>query len=123
MASQKVLNVNISTLTELAQQAGDSFLGSHHASRPVQREMLRELQGSGSSFAQTGHAMRLLEGVGVALQHLEPALLVGETGTGKTTLVQRLADQVTSTTAFNMLLCLHPDSGVASFPSCMWKSQ
>ncbi len=56
--------------------------------------MLRELQGSGSSFAQTGHAMRLLEGVGVALQHLEPALLVGETGTGKTTLVQRLADQV-----------------------------
>ena len=37
--------------------------------------------------------MRLLEGVGVALQQQEPALLVGETGTGKTTLVQRLADQ------------------------------
>lgn len=38
--------------------------------------------------------MRLLESVGVALQQQEPALLVGETGTGKTTLVQRLADQV-----------------------------
>ena len=38
--------------------------------------------------------MRLMESVGVALQQAEPALLVGETGTGKTTLVQRLADQV-----------------------------
>ena len=38
--------------------------------------------------------MRLLEGVAVALHQQEPALLVGETGTGKTTLVQRLADQV-----------------------------
>ena len=38
--------------------------------------------------------MRLLEGVAVALCQQEPALLVGETGTGKTTLVQRLADQV-----------------------------
>ena len=38
--------------------------------------------------------MRLLEKVAVALRLQEPALLVGETGTGKTTLVQRLADQV-----------------------------
>ena len=45
--------------------------------------------------------MRLLEGVAVALQQKEPALLVGETGTGKTTLVQRLADQV------NFHCCLH----------------
>ena len=52
------------------------------------------MQGSGGSFAQTGQAMRLLESVAVALQQREPALLVGETGTGKTTLVQRLADQV-----------------------------
>ncbi|KAL3144110.1 hypothetical protein ABBQ32_003901 [Trebouxia sp. C0010 RCD-2024] len=51
-------------------------------------------KGSGGSFAETGHAMRLMEGVAVALQHQEPVLLVGETGTGKTTLVQRLADQV-----------------------------
>lgn len=38
--------------------------------------------------------MRMMEAVGVALQQAESALLVGETGTGKTTLVQRLADQV-----------------------------
>ena len=52
------------------------------------------VQGSSSSFAQTGHAMRLLQSVAVAVQQQEPALLVGETGTGKTTLVQRLANQV-----------------------------
>lgn len=79
-------------------------------------EALPGLQGSGGSFAQTGHAMRLLEAVGVALQQQEPALLVGETGTGKTTLVQRLADQVIPTPVFNMLLCLHPDSGSAFCP-------
>lgn len=62
------------------------------------------MQGSGGSFAETGHAMRLMEGVAVALQHQEPVLLVGETGTGKTTLVQRLADQVTCTYCFGSVL-------------------
>ena len=85
-------------------------------------EVLPELQGSGSSFAQTGHAMRLLEGVGVALQQQEPALLVGETGTGKTTLVQRLADQVIPIPAFDILLCLHPNNGIVCHPSRLWKS-
>ena len=51
--------------------------------------------------------MRLLEGVGVALQQQEPALLVGETGTGKTTLVQRLADQARAT-AHHFALLLNP---------------
>ena len=50
--------------------------------------------------------MRLLEGVAVALQQKEPALLVGETGTGKTTLVQRLADQVGFNAACTLLLCM-----------------
>ena len=53
------------------------------------------LQGPlGTSFAQTGHAMRLLESVAVAVQQQEPVLLVGETGTGKTTAVQQLASRV-----------------------------
>ena len=65
------------------------------------------MQGSGGSFAETGHAMRLLEGVAVALQHKEPALLVGETGTGKTTLVQRLADQVIITCYLWLSTFLH----------------
>ena len=40
-----------------------------------------------------GHAMRLMERVAVAARQQEPCLLVGETGTGKTALVQQLATQ------------------------------
>ncbi len=47
-----------------------------------------------SSFARTGQAMRAMEAVAVATAQQEPVLLVGETGTGKTTLVQQIAEQV-----------------------------
>ena len=43
------------------------------------------------TFAQTNHALRLMEAVGVCIRENEPVLLVGETGCGKTTLVQQLA--------------------------------
>ncbi|KUJ07208.1 midasin [Mollisia scopiformis] len=43
-------------------------------------------------FANTTHARRLLQQVGVAIEMSEPVLLVGETGIGKTTVVQQLAD-------------------------------
>ena len=43
-------------------------------------------------FAYTTHAKKLLEQLAVAHLHREPLLLVGETGTGKTTIVQHLAD-------------------------------
>jgi midasin len=43
-------------------------------------------------FAYTSHAKKLLEQLAVAITHHEPLLLVGETGTGKTTIVQHLAD-------------------------------
>lgn len=46
------------------------------------------------AFAETGHALRLLEGVAAAVARAEPVLLVGETGTGKTAIVQHLAEQV-----------------------------
>ena len=46
------------------------------------------------SFARTGQAMRAMEAVAVATAQQEPVLLVGETGTGKTTLVQQIAEQV-----------------------------
>lgn len=45
-------------------------------------------------FANTTHAKRLLEQVGVAVRMSEPVLLVGETGIGKTTVVQQLADSL-----------------------------
>ena len=51
---------------------------------------------AGGKFARTGHAMRLMERVGVAMRQQEPCLLVGETGTGKTALVQQLASQASS---------------------------
>ncbi|CAO3588237.1 unnamed protein product [Absidia cylindrospora] len=45
-------------------------------------------------FATTGHALRLLEKIAVSVHLTEPVLLVGETGTGKTTVVQHLADMM-----------------------------
>ncbi|PBP16626.1 ATPase [Diplocarpon rosae] len=45
-------------------------------------------------FANTTHAKRLLEQVAVAVKMKEPVLLVGETGIGKTTVVQQLADSL-----------------------------
>ncbi|KAG9231753.1 P-loop containing nucleoside triphosphate hydrolase protein, partial [Amylocarpus encephaloides] len=54
-------------------------------------------------FANTNHAKRLLEQVGRAVTMAEPVLLVGETGIGKTTVVQKLADSLGfSLTAVNL---------------------
>ena len=47
-----------------------------------------------SSFAYTRAAVSLLERVAVAVANNEPVLLVGETGTGKTSSVQYLAEQI-----------------------------
>lgn len=43
-------------------------------------------------FASTTHSKRLLEQIAVSVKLREPVLLVGETGIGKTTVVQQLAD-------------------------------
>ncbi len=59
--------------------------------------------GGSGTFARTGHALRLMERAAVALARHEPLLLVGETGTGKTTLVSRLAAMTGSPlVSFNM---------------------
>ncbi|KAL6931390.1 hypothetical protein ACO0R3_002853 [Hanseniaspora guilliermondii] len=44
-----------------------------------------------TSFATTNHAKRLMEKVCVSIRNNEPLLLVGETGTGKTTVVQQVS--------------------------------
>jgi midasin len=44
-----------------------------------------------TQFAPTGQALRLMERLAVCVTMQEPVLLVGETGCGKTTLVQQLA--------------------------------
>lgn len=45
-------------------------------------------------FAHTGHALRVMERAAAALAQGEPVLLVGETGTGKTTTLSHLAQLV-----------------------------
>ena len=47
--------------------------------------------GLGGGYALTGHALRILERLAVAVTCCEAVLLVGETGTGKTAAVQALA--------------------------------
>ena len=45
-----------------------------------------------SAFATPDHVVKMLESLAVTVKQAEPCLLVGETGTGKTSLVQHLAD-------------------------------
>ncbi|MEW5309894.1 MAG: hypothetical protein WDW38_001740 [Sanguina aurantia] len=73
----------------------------------LQRLAAREHAGSGGgTFARTGHALRLMERVAAGLagnERNEPVLLVGETGTGKTTLLSRVAEMVgAKLVAFNL---------------------
>ncbi|KAI0138548.1 midasin [Hypoxylon sp. NC0597] len=45
-------------------------------------------------FASTNHSRRLLEQISMAVKLREPVLLVGETGIGKTTVIQQLAESL-----------------------------
>ncbi|KAL8721540.1 MAG: hypothetical protein Q9225_001794 [Loekoesia sp. 1 TL-2023] len=47
-----------------------------------------------SPFAATNLVLRQLESIAMAIKMAEPCLLVGETGTGKTTMVQQLAESL-----------------------------
>ncbi|VEL16445.1 unnamed protein product [Protopolystoma xenopodis] len=49
---------------------------------------------AGKPFAATHHSLHLVEQIAIAIQHQEAILLVGETGTGKTSAVQHLAELV-----------------------------
>ncbi|EEP81459.1 conserved hypothetical protein [Uncinocarpus reesii 1704] len=51
----------------------------------------KQFAGKGSAFASTKASLRTMEQVAGALQMSEPVLLVGETGIGKTAVIQRLA--------------------------------
>ncbi|EFJ44763.1 hypothetical protein VOLCADRAFT_121252, partial [Volvox carteri f. nagariensis] len=64
-----------------------------------QRDIAAAAAGQGGSgglgtFARTGHALRVMERIAAALSCNEPVLLVGETGTGKTTMLSRMATLV-----------------------------
>lgn len=52
---------------------------------------MKKKTGNNTTFARTKHSKRLMEQIAVAVEMVEPVLLVGETGTGKTTVVQEIA--------------------------------
>ena len=76
-------------MTETSLQIGRAVLPrrkrAQGAKVPIQSSSARP-------FARTNHVLRILESVAVTARQAEPCLLVGETGTGKTTIVQWLAD-------------------------------
>ncbi|KOS17845.1 Midasin [Escovopsis weberi] len=60
----------------------------------LRKKKLSRLRKSQRPFASTLHAKKLLEQIAVAVKLNEPVLLVGETGIGKTTVVQQLAESL-----------------------------
>lgn len=52
---------------------------------------VKKKTGTNTDFARTKHSKRLMEQIGMAIEMVDPVLLVGETGTGKTTVVQEVA--------------------------------
>ncbi|KAH9903691.1 hypothetical protein F4778DRAFT_735131 [Xylariomycetidae sp. FL2044] len=102
----KALLVNyIAEEMHLPQQLMDHYLNAHvpqieesPSNFKVGRVMLtrrrhaNRISKSKKPFASTSHARRLLEQIASAVRLREPVLLVGETGIGKTTVVQQLAE-------------------------------
>lgn len=73
----------------------DAFLGIGRASlrkrSSISHPRPRPLRPGHNKFTRTNSVLRTLESVGMMVQQSEPCLLVGETGTGKTTIVQQMA--------------------------------
>jgi midasin len=58
------------------------------------RKTTGQEKGDRRPFAKTSHTLRLLESISSSVHSQEPVLLVGETGTGKTTIIQQLASSL-----------------------------
>ena len=73
---------------------GELRVGRAHLPRRRKPDTLRGYQSSEQprTFVATRQTLRLLEQVGSAVLSSEPVLLVGETGTGKTALIQHIAE-------------------------------
>ncbi|KAI1454978.1 P-loop containing nucleoside triphosphate hydrolase protein [Annulohypoxylon moriforme] len=60
----------------------------------TRRKHANRIVKSKKPFASTSHSRRLLEQISMAVKLREPVLLVGETGIGKTTVIQQLAESL-----------------------------
>ncbi|EKG11058.1 von Willebrand factor type A [Macrophomina phaseolina MS6] len=77
------------TIAYRTDEAGEVTIG-----RSTLRRTQRKRRADRRPFAANDHTRRLLERIAVAVDHQEPLLLVGETGTGKTTAIQHLATEL-----------------------------
>lgn len=81
-------------------QAGTFCVGrarlpcSQALSGPSSHDILMGMSGKSNKFAHTTHSSQSMQSIAVAVQMSEPLLLVGESGTGKTTIIQHVAEQV-----------------------------
>jgi midasin len=78
--------------------------GSIHIGRAkLSKHKVSKRTTSNRPFSTNNYTLRLLEKIAVAVDRQEPLLLVGETGTGKTTCIQYLAEQLgRKLVAFNL---------------------
>eukprot|EP00624_Nannochloropsis_granulata_P001587 evm.model.NODE_17916_length_6768_cov_23.135048.1 len=77
--------------------SGKSSSTSSSSNNPSSLSFSSSSSSSSSSFVWTNHALRALERVAVAAGASEPVLLIGETGCGKTTMIQALARETGQT--------------------------
>lgn len=93
--SSSRINLFISKHVPLYEDFNDKLvIGRAHLKKAPGSLYKKKSTGNSTSFARTNHSLRLMEQIGVAVQMTEPVLLVGETGTGKTTVVQQVAKQL-----------------------------
>ncbi|EGG20931.1 type A von Willebrand factor domain-containing protein [Cavenderia fasciculata] len=81
---------SIEIVPNVGMQIGRSQLVNQHHNNSTSQQQ----QSTSSNFAHTMASLRMIEKISIAIESNEPVLLVGETGTGKTTVVQYIADQL-----------------------------
>jgi midasin len=91
LSSERVQHYLTSYIPELEDNESRLTIGRASFIKPRRTSRVSK---SKRPFATTVHAKRLLEQIAVAVKHREPLLLVGETGIGKTTVVQQLAESL-----------------------------
>lgn len=89
------INLFMSKHVPLYEDLDDKLIvGRAHLKKASSSLYKKKSNGNSTSFARTNHSLRLMEQICVGVQMVEPVLLVGETGTGKTTVVQQVAKQL-----------------------------